>query len=123
MDIATYRNMYKIIAGGDKEWRDAIIKLIDYSIEATFNKWMIGSSSNGNDEATKAYLKYVRLFKWNVSNAREHYEGIKEQMDTLDWMVPEWLQEGKSGKQAHAELMYDVDSPMKPQKGGKNARK
>jgi len=123
MDLATYRNMYKIIAGGDKEWRDAIIKLIDYSIEATLSRWLVDSSSNEDDKATKAYLKHLRLFKWNIDNAKEHYEGIKDEMDTLDSVVPEWLSEGKTGEQAQAELIYGVDSPMKPHEGGKHGRK
>jgi len=121
MDLITYRNMYKVISSGDKETKDAIVKLLDFTIEATMSRWLV--SSTNNSEATQAYLIYLKLLKWNIVNAKEHYKGLKEEMDTLDWMVPEWLSGGKSGKQALAELMYDMDFPVKPHKGGKHERK
>lgn len=113
----TFRNMYKQITQGDVDTKNAIILLLDYTIETTLDRWLASDSSNS--DATKAYLKYIRVLKWNIENAKEQYEGLKEEVDTLDWMVPDWLNDDKDPHQALDELVYDRETPIEPHKGGK----
>lgn len=114
--FVTYRNMYKLLANGDKNTIKAIIKLLNHTREATLNKWLEGSSDN--DEATKAYLKYLRALQWNIENAKEQYKDLQTEEETLDWMRPEWLNDTKDPHQALDELVYDKETPIEPPKGG-----
>lgn len=115
--VITYKNMYKQLASGDKKTMQAVIVLIDTTLEVTLARWLGGDSENA--DATKAYLKYLKALKWNIENAKEQYKGLKKEMDTLNWMTPEWLNDDKDPHQALNELVYDRETPIKPHKGGK----
>lgn len=118
--VGIYRNMYKQLASGDKKTMQAVIKLIDMTLEVTLARWLGGSS--GNADATKAYLKYLKALKWNIENAKERYKGLKKEMDTLNWITPEWLNDDKDPHQALKELEYGLETPIEPHKGGSRGK-